>query len=204
MFGFLVPSYSPDTSIKLHSATSQQNKQVTAVSSSDLNHKQTTPSELFTDILTNYSHTQQLDIWIYNLIPIRFWLRYQGLADCHINWDVRFSRWWLWCCSSPWSSHSAGRYVTSERNLPPPSSWWWRRQMLWNVSAYLTDCTVPLRIFLVSVQLGVHKTNSNNLHIYTLIKLHLIQSIRVINYAEGWDTSTWEFRIWSPCPVRML
>jgi len=39
-------------SIKLHSATSQQGKQVTAVSSSDLNRKQTTPSVLFTDTLT--------------------------------------------------------------------------------------------------------------------------------------------------------
>ena len=100
----------------------------------------------------------------------------------------------------------AGRYVTSsERNLPPLSSWWWRWQMLWNVGAYLPDCTVPqLRIFLVSDQFGVHKTNSNNWHIYTFSKLHLIQSIRVTHYAQGWDMSTWEFRIWSPCHVRML
>ena len=63
MFGFLVPSYSPDMSIKLHSATSQQDKQVTAVSSSDLNHKQTTPSVLFTDTLTIKLLTHsQLDI----------------------------------------------------------------------------------------------------------------------------------------------
>ena len=45
----------------------------------------------------------------------------------------------------------AGRYVTlSERNLPPPSPWWWRQQVLWNVGAYLPDCTVSqLRISLV-------------------------------------------------------
>jgi len=40
-------------SIKLHSVTFQQSKCVTAVRSSDLNHKQTiTPSDLFTDTLT--------------------------------------------------------------------------------------------------------------------------------------------------------
>ena len=54
MFGFLVPSYSPDTS--------QQDKHVTALSS-DLQHKQmTTPSDLFTDTLTIklLTHIQQL------------------------------------------------------------------------------------------------------------------------------------------------
>ena len=49
MFGFLVPSYSPDTSIKLHGVTSQQGKHVTAARRSDFNHKQT---NLFTDTLT--------------------------------------------------------------------------------------------------------------------------------------------------------
>ena len=43
MFGFLVLSYSPDTS--------QQDKHVTAVRSSELNQKQTTPSDLYTDTL---------------------------------------------------------------------------------------------------------------------------------------------------------
>jgi len=38
MFGFLVSSYSPDTC--LHGVTPQQGKHVTAVRSSDLNHKQ--------------------------------------------------------------------------------------------------------------------------------------------------------------------
>jgi len=52
MFGFPVPSYSPDTSIKVHSVTSQQGKHVTAVSSADLNHKQTTPSDSFIDTPT--------------------------------------------------------------------------------------------------------------------------------------------------------
>ena len=41
------------THVKLHSVTSQQGKHVTAVRSSDLNHKQTvTPSDLVTDTLT--------------------------------------------------------------------------------------------------------------------------------------------------------
>ena len=58
MFGFFVPSYSPDTSIKLHDVMYQQVKHVTAVRSSDLIHKQTTPSGFFTDTQTNYSHIQ--------------------------------------------------------------------------------------------------------------------------------------------------
>jgi len=62
MFGSHVPSYSPDTSIKLHGVTSQKGKHVTTVRSSDLNHKQTTPSDVFTDTLSNCSHIQQLDI----------------------------------------------------------------------------------------------------------------------------------------------
>ena len=52
MSGFLVPSYSPDTSVKLDGVTSQQGKHVTAVRSSDLNHKQTVTADLFTDTLT--------------------------------------------------------------------------------------------------------------------------------------------------------
>ena len=144
--------------------------------------------------------------WIYNLIPIRFWPRYQGLVECHIKLRCEVLKVVIMMLFITLVQPlSAGRYATSERNLPPPSSWWWRWQMLWNVSAYLPDCTVPqLRIFLVSDQFGVHKTNGNNLHIYTLSKLHLIQSIRVTHYAQGWDMSIWEFRIWSPCPVRML
>ena len=43
MFGFLVPSYSSDTSIKLHGVTSQQDRHLTTVSSSDINHQQTPP-----------------------------------------------------------------------------------------------------------------------------------------------------------------
>ena len=72
MFGFLVPSYIPDTSIKLHSVTSQLGKHVTAVRSSDLNHKQwhlLTCSQ--THWQSNYSCIQQLDTWFYNLISIR-------------------------------------------------------------------------------------------------------------------------------------
>ena len=48
MFGFLVPSYSPDMSIKLHGVTSKQGKHVISVRNSHINHKQTTPSDLFT------------------------------------------------------------------------------------------------------------------------------------------------------------
>jgi hypothetical protein len=50
----------------------------------------------------------------------------------------------------------------------------------------------------VSDQCGVHKTNSNTFHIYTLSKLRFIQSITVTHHAQGWDMSTREFRIWSP------
>jgi len=57
MFSFPVPSYIPDTCLSnctvLHSS-----KQATAVRSSDLNHKQmTTPSDLFTDTLTDNQTT---------------------------------------------------------------------------------------------------------------------------------------------------
>jgi len=52
MSRFLVPSYSPDTSIELDSVTCQQGKHVTAVRSSDLNHKHTVTPDLFTDTLT--------------------------------------------------------------------------------------------------------------------------------------------------------
>ena len=58
MFGFLVPSYSPDTCLSNCSVTSQQDKHVTAVRSSELNQKQTTPSDLFKDTLTiKLTHT---------------------------------------------------------------------------------------------------------------------------------------------------
>jgi len=40
MSGFLVPSYSPDMSMKRDGVTCQQGKHVTAVRSSDLIHKQ--------------------------------------------------------------------------------------------------------------------------------------------------------------------
>ena len=49
MFGFLVTFL---THIKLHGVTSQQGKQVTAVRSSDLNHKQTMTPDLVTNTLT--------------------------------------------------------------------------------------------------------------------------------------------------------
>ena len=52
MFGFLVPSYSPDAC--LSNCKSQQGKHITALRSSDLNCKQMTPSDLFTHTLTNY------------------------------------------------------------------------------------------------------------------------------------------------------
>jgi len=53
VFGFLVLSYIPDTHLSNGTVSSQQDKHVTAVRSSDLNHKQTmTPSDLFTDTLT--------------------------------------------------------------------------------------------------------------------------------------------------------
>ena len=55
-----------------------------------------------------------------------------------------------------------------------------------------------LRISLVSGQCGMHKTNSNTFHIYTLSKLCFTQSIMVMHHAQGWDISTREFRIWSP------
>jgi len=87
MFGFLVPSYSPDTSIKLRGVASQLGKHVTAVRSSDLNHKQTLkPSDLFTDTLTIklLTHTT---------------IRYLNLQS-HINQVLaEISR---TCCLSPW------------------------------------------------------------------------------------------------------
>ena len=52
MFGFLVPSYSPDTCLSTAWSHFPEGKNVTAVRSSDLNHKQTAPSDLFTDTLT--------------------------------------------------------------------------------------------------------------------------------------------------------
>ena len=52
-FGFLVPSYSPDTCLSNCSVTSQHSKHVTVIRSPDLSHKQTmTSSDLFTDTLT--------------------------------------------------------------------------------------------------------------------------------------------------------
>jgi len=196
-------------SIKLHSVTSQQGKHVTAVRSSDLTTSRwwhlLTCSQ--TPWQSNYSHIQQSDIWIYNGISIRFWQKFQGIVECHINCDLRFSRWWLWCWLSPWSSHfkPVDMLTTSERNLRPSSPWRRRRQLLWNAGAYPQDCTVPqLRGISVSDQCGVHKTNSNNFHVYTLSKLRFIQSCGVMQCGQGWDMSTWEFRIWSPCPVSML
>jgi len=81
MFGFLVPSYSPDTC--LSNCTSQQGKHITELRSSDLNCKHMTPSDLFTDTLC--APIQQLGILNYNLISIRFWPRFQGLDECHIK-----------------------------------------------------------------------------------------------------------------------
>ena len=105
MFGFHVPSYSPDTCL-LKCAVSHPSRanmslqweaQVSTTSRRHLLTCSQTPWQ------SNYSHIQQLDIWIYNLISIRFWPRFQELAECHIKWDMRFSRWW--CCLSRWSSH---------------------------------------------------------------------------------------------------
>ena len=168
MFGSHVPSYSPDTSIKLHGVTSQKGKHVTTVRSSDLNHKQTTPSDVFTDTLSNCSHIQQLDIWIYNLISMRFWPRFQALVECHKMRSEVLKVVIMMLLVTLVQPLQAGIYVTSsEGNLPPPSPWWWRRQVLWNVGACLPDYTVPqLRISLVSYQFGVQKTNSNNFHMY--------------------------------------
>ena len=60
VFGFPVPSYSPDTSIRLHGVTFQQGKHVTAVRSSDLNHKQTMTSWLV------HRHTNNQTAHTYN------------------------------------------------------------------------------------------------------------------------------------------
>jgi len=84
MFGFLVPSYSPDTCIS--NCTSQQGKHITVLRSSDLNCKQMTTSDLFTDTLTIKllcAPIQQLGILNCYLISIRFWPRFQGLVECH-------------------------------------------------------------------------------------------------------------------------
>jgi len=63
-------------SIKLHGVTSQQGTHITAVRSSDLNHKQKTPSDLFKDTLTNYSHIQQLGKG--KTIPLQAWTGPEG------------------------------------------------------------------------------------------------------------------------------
>jgi len=71
-------------STKLHGVTSQKGKHVTAVRSSDLNHEQTTPSDLFTRTLTVkiLTHTiRRLNLQSH----IRFWPRYQGIVECHIE-----------------------------------------------------------------------------------------------------------------------
>jgi len=53
MFGFLMPSYSPDACLSNCTVSHSSKANVTAVRRSDLNHKQTmTPSGLFTDTLT--------------------------------------------------------------------------------------------------------------------------------------------------------
>jgi len=53
MFGFLVPSYIPDTRLSNCMVSRPSRANVTGVRSSDLNHKQTmTPSDLVTDTLT--------------------------------------------------------------------------------------------------------------------------------------------------------
>ena len=64
------------------------------------------------------------------------------------------------------------------------------------MSMYLPEYMVPqLRISSVSDQFGVQKGNSNNFHIYTLSKLHFIQSIRVMHCEQGGDIPIWEFRV---------
>jgi len=142
MFGFLVPSYSPDTCLSNCTVSHPSRTNVTAVSS-DLTTSRW--RHLLTCSQTPWqSNIQQFDIWIYNVISIRFWPKFQGIVECHINCDLRFSRWWLWCWLSPWSSHfKPVDMLTSERNLRPSSPWRWRRQLLWNAGAYPQDCTVP-------------------------------------------------------------
>jgi hypothetical protein len=97
MFGLLVPSNSPDACLSnrmvSHPSRASISLQWAAqISTSSRQQHLLTCSQ--TPWQSNYSHIQQLGIWIYNLIPIRFWSRFQGLVECHINWDLRFSRWW--------------------------------------------------------------------------------------------------------------
>jgi len=76
MFSFLVSSYSRDTGLSNSMESYPSRENITAVSCSDLNHQQTmTPLTCSqTPWQSNYSHIKQLNIWIYNLISIRFWL----------------------------------------------------------------------------------------------------------------------------------
>jgi len=96
MFGFLVPSYSPDTCLSncmvSHPSRANTSLQWEAQISTTGRQWHLTCSQ--TPWQSNYSHIKQLDIWIYNLISIRFWLKYQGVVECHIKWDLTFSRWW--------------------------------------------------------------------------------------------------------------
>ena len=88
MFVFLVPSYSPDTCLSnyvvLHPSWANMSLQWEAQISTTSRHwNLLTCSQ--TPWQSNYSRTQQLDIWIYNLISIRFWPRFQGLVACHLG-----------------------------------------------------------------------------------------------------------------------
>jgi len=57
MFSFLVPTYIPDTRLSNCTVSHpSRGKHVTAVRSSDLNHKQTMTPDLFTDTLTLLTH----------------------------------------------------------------------------------------------------------------------------------------------------
>jgi len=95
MFGFLVPSYSPDTNQNAVSHPSRANMSLpweAQISTTSRQWHILTWSQ--THWQSNYLHIQQLDIGIYNLISIRYWPRFQSLVECHIKWDLRFSRWW--------------------------------------------------------------------------------------------------------------
>ena len=102
MFGFFVPSYSPDTCLSncMVSHPSRTNVLLQWEARISITSRQChllTCSQ--TPWQSNYSYTQQLDVWIYNIISIRFWPRF----------------WRTWCLS-PWFCHlhhpndGGGRY----------------------------------------------------------------------------------------------
>ena len=100
MFGFLVTSYSFDTRLSNCTVSHHSRANITAVTQNSTTSRQwhlLTCSQ--TSQQSNYSHIQQLDIWIYSLISTRFWLRFQGQVETWGSQDGDDD------VLSPWSSH---------------------------------------------------------------------------------------------------